>query len=67
MQLEAQIGLFLRLQPREDGVDILILFQSPEADWRKERSFGGPLPNAAAWAVSIALDSVRQQFATEDT
>ena len=47
-QLEAQIGLFLRLQPREDGVDILILFQSPEADWRKERSFGGPLPNAAA-------------------
>ena len=65
-QLKAQVGLFLRLQPKEDGVDILILFQSPETDWRKERSFGGPLPNAAAWAVSIALDSVRRQFSPEN-
>jgi competence/damage-inducible protein CinA-like protein len=64
-RLEAQAGLFLRLQPREDGIDILILFQSPVAEWREERSYGGALPNASAWAVSIALDSVRRQLVAD--
>ena len=61
-RLEAEAGLLLRLQPREDGVNILIVFQSPATDWRKERSYGGALPNAPAWAVSIALDLVRRQL-----
>jgi len=37
--------------------------RSPSGEQSWERSYGGALPNAPYWAVSLALDYLRRQLA----
>jgi competence/damage-inducible protein CinA-like protein len=60
-KLDASAGLGLHVATNEEGVEILAIFQSPEGDWRLERSFGGAAPNATGWAISLALEAVRRR------
>ncbi len=56
---DAQVGLGLVV---EQDADILVLTQIEDAETHRRRSFGGPLPNAVAWAVSLALEHLRRQL-----
>ncbi|GMR11260.1 MAG: CinA family nicotinamide mononucleotide deamidase-related protein [Anaerolineae bacterium] len=60
-ELDASAGLGLHVAANEENVEIQAVFQSPEEDWRLERSFGGAAPNAARWAISLALEAVRRR------
>ena len=61
-ELDAEMGVYLRLASKEDGVDILIVAQEPDGNWSTERSYGGALPNAVAWAISVCLNEVRKHM-----
>jgi competence/damage-inducible protein CinA-like protein len=60
---EADVGLGLIVTPAEDRVDIVVFALPSDDGWRIERSFGGAYPNAAAWAISLALEHARRQLA----
>jgi hypothetical protein len=38
------------------------VFSTPEGDQTWRRKYGGPLVNAAQWAVAIALDLIRRHL-----
>ena len=59
-ELEASAGLSLRVVTSEENVEIRARFHSPDGDWELDRSFGGAAPNAARFAISLALDAVRR-------
>lgn len=59
-ELEAAAGLSLRVVTSEENVEIRARFHSPDGDWELDRSFGGAAPNAARFAISLALDAVRR-------
>lgn len=57
---EAEVGLLLRLESQEKSHDIVVSLQTPAGSQTWERSYGGALPNAPRWAVSLALDRLRR-------
>lgn len=59
---QAQVALLLLLQTGEDQHTLHVAMRSPEGDESWERSYGGALPNAPRWAVSLALDHLRRQL-----
>lgn len=65
-QRQADAGLGLAVNQREDQVDVTVIYRGESGDWAFERSYGGAPPNAAAWAVSLALDQLRRHLLTAD-
>jgi nicotinamide-nucleotide amidase len=56
----ADLGLALRLDMGESKHTFTYMLRTPEATQCKTRSYGGPIVNAPAWAVSIALEALRR-------
>jgi nicotinamide-nucleotide amidase len=56
----ADLGLALRLEIGESKHTFTYVLRNSEAIQRKTRSYGGPIVNAPAWAVSIALEALRR-------
>lgn len=59
---EAGAGLGLAVTHGEDRVDVLVVYRSADEGWTFEQSYGGAPPNAAAWAVSLALEQLRRRL-----
>lgn len=58
----AQVGLWLTLQERGEGIHIQSGLHSPSGRKVRARDYGGPPATAPDWAVSFALDFVRREF-----
>jgi nicotinamide-nucleotide amidase len=61
----ADLGLGLRLELGESKHTFTYILHTPESVARKSRSYGGPIVNAPAWAVSIALEALRRSLKNE--
>jgi hypothetical protein len=53
----------LSLEMGESKHTFTYVLRTPAGVQRKERSYGGPMLNAASWAVSIALEALRRMLA----
>jgi len=62
-ELSAELGLSLRLEMGESKHTFTYVLRTPAGVERKERSYGGPMVNAAPWAVSLSLDALRRKLA----
>jgi nicotinamide-nucleotide amidase len=62
-ELSADLGLALCLETSESTHTFTYILRTPAGTARKHRSYGGPIVNAPAWAVSIALEALRRQLA----
>lgn len=63
-ELSAEVGLALRLEIGEAKHTFAYILRTPGGVKKKHRSYGGPIVNAAPWAVSIALEALRRRLAT---
>jgi competence/damage-inducible protein CinA-like protein len=59
----AEVALQLLLQIGAEQHSVHVAMRSPEGEQSWERRYGGALPNASLWAVSLALDHLRRQLA----
>jgi competence/damage-inducible protein CinA-like protein len=58
----AQVSLQLSLETGVQHHGLQVAMRSPSGEQSWERSYGGALPNAPYWAVSLALDYLRLQL-----
>jgi molybdopterin-biosynthesis enzyme MoeA-like protein len=61
-QHQAQVGLGVGLRFQDGKHELVLLLKTPKGDDRKQRSYAGPLANAPAWAVSLALNLLRRRL-----
>jgi competence/damage-inducible protein CinA-like protein len=61
--LSAEALLFLSMTPSGRSAEITIQLRTPTGTESWSRKYGGPVVNASAWAVAIALDLVRRHLA----
>jgi hypothetical protein len=61
-QDQAQVGLGVGLRVQDGKHELVLILKTPEGDDRKQRSYAGPLANAPAWAVSLALNLLRRRL-----
>jgi nicotinamide-nucleotide amidase len=61
-QLEAQVGLGVALTSEGRRHQLSVVLRYPGGDETVERSYGGPLTNAAVWGVNLALDILRRRL-----
>jgi len=59
----AEVALQLLLATGAKQHALFVAMRSPNGEQSWERSYGGALPNAPYWAVSLALDYLRRQLA----
>jgi len=59
----AEVALQLLLETGAKQHALFVAMRSPSDEQSWERSYGGALPNAPYWAVSLALDYLRRQLA----
>ena len=59
----AEVALQLLLETGAEQHALFVAMRSPSEEQFWERSYGGALPNAPYWAVSLALDYLRRQLA----
>ncbi len=59
----AEVSLQLLLHTGKQQHEANMAMRSPLGERRWQRSYGGALPNAPRWAVSLALDHLRRQLA----
>jgi hypothetical protein len=58
----AEVTLQLLLATGAEQHALFVAMRSPSGEQSWERSYGGALPNAPYWAVSLALDYLRLQL-----
>ncbi|MGD2252116.1 MAG: CinA family nicotinamide mononucleotide deamidase-related protein [Anaerolineales bacterium] len=61
-QHQTQVGLAVGLRVQDGKHELVLILKTPEGDDRKQRSYAGPLANAPAWAVSLALNLLRRRL-----
>ena len=59
----AEVALQLLLETGAEQHALYVAMRSPSEEQSWERSYGGALPNAPYWAVSLALDYLRRRLA----
>jgi len=59
----AEVALQVLLATGAEQHTLYVAMRSPSGEQSWERSYGGALPNAPYWAVSLALDYLRRQLA----
>jgi len=58
----AEVSLGLLLSSGSGQHALFVAMRSPNGEQHWERSYGGAMPNAPLWAVSLALDYLRRQL-----
>jgi len=66
-ELSAELGLALRLEMGESNYTFTYVLHTPAGVQLRERSYGGPIVNAASWAVSISLEALRRQLSAVES
>jgi len=63
----AELGLALSLEMGESKHTFTYVLRTPAGVQLRERSYGGPIVNAASWAVSISLEALRRQLSAVES